>query len=53
MESLTKNLDCCANNPENPSEIKIGEHILCGSSMSKNWVFEHIENKHALYCGKD
>ena len=53
MKSLIKNLDWCANNPENPPEIKIGEHILCGYSMSKIWAFDHIENKHALYPGKD
>ena len=52
MKSLIKNLDWCANNPENPPEIKIGEHILCGYSMSKIWAFDHIDSKHALYRGK-
>ena len=33
-ESLTKKIDGCANNPENSSTTKIGEHIPCGYSMS-------------------
>ena len=46
-------LDGCANNPENSSTTKIGEHIPCGYSMSTIWAFNHIENKHTLYCRKD
>ena len=45
-ESLFKRIDGCANNPENSSTTKIGEHILCGYSMSTIWTFDHIENKH-------
>ena len=32
---------------------KIGEHIPCRYSLSTNWTFDHIENKHILYRGKD
>ena len=52
IESLIKKIDGCANNPENPSTTKIGQHISCGYSMSKIWVFDHIENKHTLYRAK-
>ena len=31
----------------------LGEHIPCEYSMLTIWVFDHIENKHTLYCGKD
>ena len=31
----------------------IFKHIPCGFSMSVIWEFDHIENKHALYEGKD
>ena len=41
------------NNPENSSTTKTGKHIPCGYSMSTIWAFDHIENKHTLYCGKD
>ena len=34
MDSLIKKIDGCANNPENFSTTKIGEHIPCGYSMS-------------------
>ena len=34
IESLVEKIDGCANNPENSSTIKIGEHIFCGYSMS-------------------
>ena len=43
----------CRNNPENSSTTKIGEHIPCGYSMSTILGFDHIENKHTLYHGKD
>ena len=33
IESLIKKLDRCANNSENSSRTKIGEHILCGYSI--------------------
>ena len=52
MVSLIKNVDGCANNPDNPSTMKVGEHILCGYSVSTIWTFDHIENKHTLYRGK-
>ena len=53
LESLIKNIDGCVNNPEKYSTTKIGKHIPCGYSMSKMWAFDHIENKHTLYRGKD
>ena len=52
-ESLIKKIDGCANNPENSSTTKIGEHISFGYSMSTILAFDHIETKHTLYCGKD
>ena len=30
IESLIRKIDGCANNPENSSTTKIGEHIPCG-----------------------
>ena len=33
-ESFIKKRDGCANNPENSSIANIGEHILCGYSIS-------------------
>ena len=53
IESLIKKIDGCANNPENSSTTRISESIPCGYSMSTIWAFDHIENKHTLYCGKD
>ena len=43
IESLIKKIDGCANNPENSSKIKTGQHIPCVHSMSKIWGFDHIE----------
>ena len=43
----------CANNPENYSTTKIGEHYPCGYPVSSIFAFDHTENKHTLYCGKD
>ena len=53
MELLIKKIDGCANNPENSSTTKIGEHIPCEYSMSTIWAFGNIENNHTLYRGKD
>ena len=53
IESLIRKIDGCSNNPENFSTTKIGEHIPCGHSISTIWAFDHIENKHTLYRGKD
>ena len=44
IEFLINKRDRCTNNPENSSTGKIGEHILCGYSMSTTWAFYHIEN---------
>ena len=52
IESLIKKIDGCANNTENSSATKIGEHIPCGYSMSTIWAFDHIENKRTLHCEK-
>ena len=53
IESLTKKIDGCANNPENSSATKISEHISSGYLIPIIWVFHYIENKHDLYHGKD
>ena len=53
IESLIRKTDGCANNPEKSSTTKIGDHIPCGYSMSTIWGFDHIEDKHTLYRGKD
>ena len=50
-EFLIRKRDGCANNPGNCSTTKFGEHISCGYSMSTIWGFNHIEDKHTLYCG--
>ena len=34
IESLIRKIEGCANNPENSSRSKIGEHIPWGYSMS-------------------
>ena len=37
----------CKNNPQKSSITKVGEHILCGYSMSTIWEFNNgTENKH-------
>ena len=53
IESLTKKIDGCANNPNNSPTTKIGKHIPCEYSMSTMWTFDHIEKKHSLYHGGD
>ena len=53
IESLIWKINGCANNSENFSSAKIGEHILCGYLISKIRGFDQMENKHTLYCGKD
>ena len=53
IESLMKKIDRCANNPENSSTTKIGEHIPCGYSVLTIWAFHHIKNKHTLCRGND
>ena len=45
MLNLRK-IDGCANNPDNCSATKIGEHIPCGYLMSTIWVFDRTEKKH-------
>ena len=45
MESLIKKIDECANDPENSSATKIGEHVPCRYSESTIWAFDHIEKK--------
>ena len=41
------------NNPERSSVTKIDEHIPCENSMPTIWEFDHTENKHTSYRGKD
>ena len=50
IESLIKKIDNYKNNPEKSSTTKIRKHILWGYSMWTIWIFDHIENKHSLYC---
>ena len=52
VEFLIKKIDECANNPENFSTTKIGEHIPCGYSMSTIWAFDNLQNKHTSSCGE-
>ena len=52
IESLIRKIDECANNPENSSTAKIGEHVPCRYSRSAIWAFDHLKNKHTLYRGK-
>ena len=44
MESLIEKISGFANDPENSSTTKVGEHISCGYSISTIWTFDHIEN---------
>ena len=44
IESLIKKAANCKNNPEKSSTTKIEKHITCRYSMTKIWVFDHIEN---------
>ena len=53
LECLIKKIDGCVSNPEKSSATKLGEHILCGYSMSTIWSFDNIENKHTFYCRED
>ena len=53
LESLIKDVDGCASNPEKYSTTKIGEHVPCEYLMSTIWAFGSIQNKHSLYHGKD
>ena len=53
IESLMKKINTYANNPENSSTTKFGEHIPYACSMSALWAFDNVENKHTLYCEKD
>ena len=53
IESLIKKICNCKNNPEKSSRTKIARHIPCGYSLPTISAFNHIENKHSLYCRKD
>ena len=53
IESLIRKIDGYENNSEYSSATRITEHIPCGYSMSPIWGFDHIEDKHTLYRGKD
>ena len=48
-----KKTDGCTNNSESSSTTKIDECIPCWYSRSTILAFDHIENKHTLYPGKD
>ena len=47
--SSIKKIDGCANNLENSSTIKVGEHVFCGYSMATRPDFNNIEKKNILY----
>ena len=49
MESLIRKIDGCANNPENSSTTKIGQHIPCRYSMLTIWAFDNIK-KTSILC---
>ena len=53
LELLIKKVDGCANNPEQSSTTKIGEHIPRGHSMSTIWFFNSADKRPTLYSGKD
>ena len=53
LESLSKKVERCANNPKKSSTRKIVEHIPCRYSMSTIWAFDNKEQEHTLYCGED
>ena len=53
IESLILKIGGCAFNPKKSSTTKIGDHIPGGYSMPTVWGFDHMENKHILYRGKD
>ena len=50
---IKKKIDGCANNPKDSSAAKEGKNIPCGYSMSTIRGFDHKEEKHTLYRGKD
>ena len=51
IKYVIKNIDECANNPENFSTTKIVEHISCGYLTPTIWTFNSIKNKRTLYRG--
>ena len=53
LESLIKQIDGWANNPEKSSTTKLGEHIPLGYSMSTICELDNTENKHSLCHGED
>ena len=52
IESLSRKIDGCVNNPENSSTTK-NMWVYCGYSMSTICAFDHIQNRHNLYRGED
>ena len=49
LKCLVKKIDGCATDPGKSSTTKIGEHIICGCSMSTLWGCDHIKIKHTLW----
>ena len=45
MESFIRKIDGCANNPENSSTTKIGQHIPCRYSMLTISAFDNIKKQ--------
>ena len=53
IESLIRKIDGLENNPQKSSRTKIAEHIPSRYSILTILGFDHIENKHTLYLGKE
>ena len=49
LESLTKKVDACENNPEKSSTAKAAEHIPSGFSIYIISSFKRTKDKHGLY----
>ena len=49
LKSLIKRIDGCKDNFEKWFTTKMFEHIPCGYSVSKIWIFDGIEKKYKVY----
>ena len=52
-EYIIEKIDGCKNDPENSSTTKLSEYFTTVFSMCTMSSFRSIENKHAIYRGKD
>ena len=53
IKSLINKNQIPKKNPKKSQTAKIEKHILYGYLILTTWAFDHIENKHNLYRGKD